>query len=138
MAFKDRYDGAESMTAIGDHTNTILISNNSSAEPWDDQSLTIVDGQLTVLTDTDDLCGVRFIVAPELVVTADINENTPDPEDPMVWYSYFCGRGPLVFRLLSKKTIHPEEVLWIQFWKARGGNLTSAKWGLNLMIQPHH
>ncbi len=138
MPFKFRADSQATLTAVGDHINLEVLSNQSGAEPWDDHDLTIVDGQLTVITDTDNLCGARFIVANEAIGDSDLNEDNPAPEDDMVWYSFWAARGPLVFRLVSKKTVHPEHKLWIQVWKARGADATFLRWGLNLMIQAHN
>ncbi len=137
MAFKDRYDSQSTLAAVGDHINHEILSNQSSPEPWDDHSFTIVDGQLTIITDTDDLCGARLVVAHEMLGDSDLSESNPDPEDDMVWYSWFCARGPLVFRIVSKKTIRPEYKLWLTTWKARGSTSTILRWGMNLMIQPH-
>ncbi len=135
MAFKQTYSGSFSLTAQGTHVNQEIISNQSSAEPWDDHDLTIVDGQLTVIGDTDDLVGIRFILAHEDVVDGDLDDTDPSAEDPQVWYSFWSARGPLVFRLISKKTIHPEQKMWIQVWKGQGSTATITSWGLNLMIQ---
>ncbi len=137
MAFKHRSSASGSLTTVGAHTNVEILSNQSGSEPWDDSSLTIVDGQLTVITDSDDLMGIRLIVANELIGTGDINDTSPSAEDDLVWYSWFCARGPLVFRLVSKRTIHPEHKLWVQFWKEQEANATRLSFGLNLMIQPH-
>ncbi len=138
MAFKQTYDGEDVIAAIGAHINTQLVSNASDAvEPWDDHSLTVVDGQLTIITDTDDLVGVRFIVANDVIGDSELTDTDPTAEDSMVWYSFYAARGPLVFRLISKKTVHPDNKLWLQTWKARGASNTAIRWGLNLMIQAH-
>ncbi len=136
MAFKQRYSGQDTHSSNDVHIETDLVSNQAGAEPWDDHDLTVVDGQLTVITDSDDLVGVRFLVIHESYTVT--TEDDPAPQDPQVWYSFWCARGPMVFRLISKRTIPPEHDLRIQTWKDLGGTSTNVRWGLNLMLQSHN
>ncbi len=139
MAFKDRFDGGGTLAASGDHLNTEVIHNDAPVDVWEAHSLTIVDLSLTVITDTDDVCGVRLLCpVSELLLSGDLTENNPKPEDPMVWYSWYAARGPLVFRVRTKRTIGPEFSLWVQTWKAQGATSTIIRWGMNYLIQPHN
>ncbi len=138
MAFKDTSAGSGTVTAVNDVVNVEVLDNQASAEPWDDHDFTVVDGQLTVITNTDDVCGIRLIVAQETIVTGDLTATSPVASDDMVWYNWYCARGPLVFRMVSKRTIHPEFSLWVQMYKANGTTATAIRFGLNLMIQAHN
>ncbi len=136
MLVWDRFEGDFGTTFATEGSNDAeeLISNQGIEGvggglnvPTD---LVIVDGILTVVTTTDDLMGVRLIVAPENLILTDFTSTDPAPHDPMVWYSWYCARGPLVFRLRSKRTIKPEHKLWIQAWKASGTASSVIHFGL--------
>ncbi len=121
MPFKDRFDGEFIGTAIGDHGNFEVIHNDAPTDVWEAHSLTIVDLSLTVMSNGDDLFGVRLLApVSELLLSGDLTELNPKPEDPMVWYSWYFARGPLVFRTRTKRTIHPEFSLWCRCGKHRG------------------
>ncbi len=138
MPIWERYDGEGGVTAVGNHINTEVFHNEEDTDNFQNADVIIVDGILTVITDTDDLVGIRTLVCPELLTTVDLTEDNPGPHDRMVYYSWFAGRGPLVFRLRSKKTIPPEHKLWMQVWKARGTTLTDVKWGLHVFLHLKH
>ncbi len=138
MPVWERYDGSHSVTAVGNHVNQEVFANAQADENFEASDVVGVDGILTVITDTDDLCGLRLIVAPEEMVTADITEDVPQPHNRMIWYSWFVGRGPMVFRLRSKKTVPPEHKLWITGWKAQGSSATAIRWGLHVLWVVKH
>ncbi len=138
MPVWERYDGESSITAEGIHSNTQIFANAQGDENFEASDVVGVDGILTVITDSDNLCGVRLIVAPEEMGTADLTEDVPQPHNRMVWYSWFVARGPMVFRLRSKKTVHPEHRLWITVWKARGTDVTLVRWGLHVLWVVKH
>ncbi len=138
MPVWERYHNAQTVAAAGDHNNQEIFANAQGDENFEASDVVAVDGILTVITDTDDLCGVRLIVAPEEMVTADINEDVPQPHNRMVWYSFYAARGPMVFRLRSKKTVHPEHKLWITVWKASGTTSTTLRWGLHVLWVVKH
>ncbi len=138
MALKLRFDNAANVTAAGDHLNFLFFTETRQTDEWEDMPVTIVDGILTVITDTDDLCGIRLLApVPDLIVSGDINEDNPVPDDPMVWYSWYCARGPLVYRVNTKRTLRPGSGAWIQVWKANGGVSTTVRFGFNYLVQPH-
>ncbi len=138
MPIWERYDQRNSVTNVGDHVNTNVLTNEEDTDNFQNADLIIVDGIITILTSTDDLCGVRLVVMPEVVVTGSITEDLPTPDSRAVWYSFFCGRGPLVFRMKSKKTIPPQNKLWVTAWKAQGTSVTAIDVGLMLLLQLKH
>ncbi len=139
MPVWERYDGEHTGLATpGVHLNTEIFANAQADENFEASDVVAVDGILTVITDTDDLCGLRLIVAPEEMVTGDITEDIPQPHNRMVWYSWFVARGPMVFRLRSKKTVPPEHKLWVTTWKARGATSTALRWGLHVLWVVKH
>ncbi len=138
MPVWERYDGTSSLTTIGAHNSTEIFFNQQADENFEASDVVGVDGILTVISDTDDLCGVRLVVASDLLVQADITEDSPKPHDRMIWYSWFIARGPMVFRLRSKKTVPPQFKLWVNVWKARGSNATNIHWGLHVLWVVKH
>ncbi len=140
MPVWERYDGAQSHTAVGDHANQEVFHNEQAVggENFEAAAVVAVDGILTVITDTDDLCGIRFIIAPEEILTGVMDEENPQPHSPMIWYSWFASRGPMVFRLRSKRTVPPESKLWVQTWKARGTLQTDILWGFHVLWVVKH
>ncbi len=138
MPVWERYDGNATLSAVGQHSNQEVFANAQADENFEASDVVGVDGILTVITDTDNLCGIRLIVAPEEMVSADINEDVPQPHNRMVWYSFYAARGPMVFRLRSKKTVHPEHKLWINLWKAQGTDSTVLFWGLHVLWVVKH
>lgn len=138
MPVWERYDGGSILGAIGDHGNTEIFANAQADENFEASDVVGVDGILTVITDTDDLCGLRLIIAPEEMVSSDITEDQPQPHNRMIWYSWFVARGPMVFRMRSKKTVHPEHKLWVTTWKARGTTSTTLNWGLHVLWVVKH
>lgn len=138
MPVWERYHGEDTLGAVGTNVNTEIFFNTQADENFEASDVVGVDGILTVLTDTDALCGVRLIVAPSGLVSGDLTEDIPNPHDRMIWYSWFVGRGPMVFRLRSKKTIPPEYKLWMQSWKAAATLSTEVRWGLHVLWVVKH
>ncbi len=138
MPVWERYDIDPVVTAQGDHSNTAVFHNEEDTDNFQSADVVIVDGIVTVLTNTDDLCGVRMLIASELLLTGDLTEDQPNPHDDQVYYSWYVGRGPLVFRLRSKRIVPPEHKLWVQVWKARGSTATTVAVGLHLLFVVKH
>ncbi len=141
MAVWERYDGSGVLGSLGDHINRELFHNQQADENFEASDVVIVDGILTLITDTDDLCGVRLLVVPEEIASASLTEDVPQPHNQMVYYSWFAARGPMVFRLRSKRTIPPEHKLWIQTWKANtggGSTSTTLRYGIHLLLVAKH
>ncbi len=138
MPVWERYDGLVGVAAVGDHVNTEIFHNVQADENFEASDVVIVDGILTLITDSDDLCGVRLLVVPEELSTGDLNEDVPQPHNRMVYYSWYAARGPMVFRLRSKKTVPPEHKLWIQGWKASGTTSTTLRYGLHVLFVVKH
>ncbi len=138
MPIWERYHGLVTLSTAGSHVDTEIFKNEEDTDNFQSADVIIVDGILTVITDTDDLIGVRLIVAPEVMDAADLTQDSPAPHDRMVYYSWFAARGPLVFRLRSKKTIPAENKLWMQIWKASGSSSTNTRYGLHLFMHLKH
>ncbi len=138
MPVWDRQGNAVAVTAPGDHINVSLFLNDQSDEVFEQGDVVIVDGIVMINTDNDDMVGVRLIVAHQLLVTADLTENDPPPHDSMIYYSWFSARGPVVYRLRSKKTIPPEHRLWLQIWKQTGSIATTVRVGTHLLFVFKH
>ncbi len=138
MAVWERYHGGHSVTAEGSSNNVELFHNQQADENFEASDVVIVDGIFTCITNTDDLCGIRLLVAPEELVTGDFTEDVPQPHSQMVYYSWFVARGPMVFRLRSKRTVPPEHKLWLTSWKASGTVQTDVKFGIHLLFVVKH
>ncbi len=141
MPVWERYDRSEVLTAQGGHVNREIFHNLQADENFESSDVVIVDGIVTFITDTDDLCGARLLVVPEEILDGTLTEDVPQPHNDMVYYSWFVARGPMVFRLRSKKTVPPEHKLWMQVWKATSGGGTTAttiRWGLHVLFVVKH
>lgn len=140
MPVWERYDGAATLTAQGDHLVTEVFHNFQADENFEASDVVAVDGIFTAITNTDNLCGVRLIVAPEEMTAADMNEDVPQPHSGLVWYQWYVARGPMVFRLRSKRTVPPEHKLWVIQWKSANGgtDATLLRWGLRMLWVVKH
>jgi len=97
--------------------------------------ITVVDGIVTCTTDGEDLFRVALVIAHESLVAADVQ--IVDPHEPLMWYRWHVSKGPLVFRLRSKRTIPVEHKLWVQWLKHIGGNTQNCHVGMNLLMVRH-
>ncbi len=138
MPVWERYSQTQTLTSVGEHGNTLVFANEANVDNFQSADIVVVDGIITIHTNTDDLIGARLLVVPEALVSADLNEDDPEPHHTQVYYSWFVARGPLVFRLRSKKTIPPEHNLWMQLWKAQGANATIVNTGQHILLQLKH
>ncbi len=138
MPVWERYDNQATMAAAGAHVNVEVFHNFQADENFEASDVVIVDGIVTFITDTDDLCGARLLVVPEEIAEATLTEDVPQPHNDMVYYSWYVSRGPMVFRLRSKRTVPPEHKLWMQTWKARGSSSTVLLWGVHLLFVVKH
>ncbi len=141
MAIWERYDLSNSHTTNGAHRNHEIFHNQEDTDNFQNADVVLVDGIVTLHTNGDDLLGARFIVAYEGLVDADLTEDSPTPDSGMIWYTFFFCRGPLVFRMKSKKTIPPQHKLWLQVWKTASSGATEVseyKAGMLLLEQLKH
>ncbi len=135
MALWIRGSVSSTLGSVGSHSNTEESQlHNQTDNVFEDSDLVIVDGFLTLITDTDALCGFRFVRRPEEDVDGDINENDPQEGDPRIWYSMFHARGPVTYRLRSKFTIFPQHKLWSTSWKEAGAASTVLSAGWRLLV----
>lgn len=132
MANWERYTFFQTVTAVGDHQNQVQ-EVNADLPDQRNADLVAVDGILTVLTNTDNLVGLRLLILDDTIATANITEDNPGPHESSVWYNFFAGRGPMVFRMRSKKTLPPNHNLWIQVWKASGTDATAVHVGFQIL-----
>jgi len=138
MALWERYQGEQTLVTLGSHHNRELLYNEEDTDNFQQADLVVVDGIVTLHTDTDDLVGARLLVLHDSILTGVFNENDPSPDDPQVYYNFFIARGPLPFRLRSKKTIPPSHKLWLQLWKAAGTTSTVVRFGVQVYLQLKH
>ncbi len=138
MPIWERYSVDNTLVAAGSIVNDQLFHNEEDTDNFQSADVIIVDGIVTVITTTDNLVGVRLVIAHEIMVSGDLTQFQPAPHDRMVYYSWFCARGPLVFRLRSKKTIPPENKLWLQTWKEKGALSTEVKVGVHMFLHLKH
>ncbi len=109
--------------------------HNQTDNIFEDSDLVIVDGFLTLHSDTDDLMGFKFVRGREDLISTDYDEDTPPENSPDLWYSMFTARGPQVYRLRSKFTIYPQYKLWTIAWKEAGSASTNLHAGYRLLVQ---
>ncbi len=96
-------------TASSAATAVELWQNND--EPFHNR--TIVDGFLAVVTDQDEMCVVKLIgPVPDFAIAADFGFRVPERSEPISWYSFPAARGPLIYRIRSKRTVGPKEEIW--------------------------
>lgn len=138
MPVWERYHGGDVISTAGGSITTEIFANAQADENFEAADLVIVDGIITFLTDTDDLCGARLLVVPEEVLIGALTEDAPQPHSDLVYYSWFLGRGPMVFRLRSKRTVPPEHKLYMQTWKAVGSATTTIQYGMHLLFVLKH
>ena len=108
--------------------------HNQTGNPFTDLDIVIVDGFLTLITNTDALCGFRFVRGPEAQVAGDYNEGLPEEGAPDIWYSMFHARGPVMYCLRSKFTIYPQYKLWTTAWKEQEATSTLLSAGWRLLV----
>ncbi len=136
MAVWERYDGGVSHTAEGSISNLFVFNNEEDTDNFQSADIFVVDGLITLHTDTDDLMGVRLLILPDSVTPT--SEDQPKPHERSVYYQWFTARGPVVHRLRSKKTIPAEYRMYMQIWKASGTTATTLRYGLQLLLQMKH
>ncbi len=123
-----------SITATQTAAGAVELWQNDE-EPFHNR--TIVDGFVTILTDTDDLVSIRLYgPVPNFAVAGDFSFSLPQRHAPENWYWFHAGRGPLVFRTRSKRTFGAQQELWAMPVKLRGTALTVINVGWQFLLQP--
>ncbi len=113
----------EDITSINTSSTALELWQNDDA-PIHDR--TVVDGFVTILTDTDELWRVDFYApCPNFTVAADILFSQPFRNDPLSWYRFYTGRGPVIHRTRSKRTFGPNQELWVICSKEQGAGVAS-------------
>ncbi len=138
MAVWERYHGLHTLTAEGQSVQEQVFNNLQADENFEASDVVAVDGIMTLISDTDDLCGFRILVVSQQITVGNLTEDEPQPHSQEVYYSWFCGRGPMVFRLRSKRTVPPEHQMVVQGWKASGTTATALRWGLHVLWVVKH
>ncbi len=123
----EEFDQSTAITTEGAKITTEIFHNEVDDHVFASAPITIVDGTVTIVTDTDDLFAVKLVVVPELYVAADIEALARHEREN--WYSWFVARGPVIYRIRSGRTIYPEQKLWVTIRKARGGNSSQIRIG---------
>ncbi len=128
------FEGSNSFSITTAQTmgTPILIYTQDDDPP---RARTIVDGYITVITDTDNLCQIRlFGPLPGFTSAGDLAFATPTIAEASRWYSFDCARGPMVWRIRSKRTFEHLEELWIGGVKLRGGDATALIVGWRFLL----
>ncbi len=123
-----------SVAAVGGVDTAVMIFQNQ-ADPGLDR--TVVDGYVTIITDTDDLCQVRLYgPVPNFANSSDFTFNIPDRREQIFWYNFNCARGPMVFRVRSKRTLSPEQEIWMMGAKLQGTSTTNVRVAWAYLLSP--
>ncbi len=123
------------LTAKGTGAAVELFHNEVDDHLFASAPITIVDGICTLITNTDDLFLVRFVVASEQLNSGQIQ--ALQRHQRQIWYGFYASRGPLVFRMPSKKTLWPEDKLWVDFFKAEGSSASIVRGGIQIFEVRH-
>ncbi len=107
----------ETITTVNTSATALQLFANTQ-QPF--LTRTIVDGFVTILTNTDELIRVdMFGPLPAWVAAADlVFSNARNRSEN--WYRFYGGRGPMVFRTRSKRSFGAEEELWALVSKEEG------------------
>ncbi len=131
----EAFSAESSLTTKGTGDADELFHNEVDDHLFASAPITFVDAICTIITETDDLFLVRFLIANEQLNSGQIQALQRHVKN--VWYGFYAARGPLVFRMPSKKTIHPEEKLWVDFFKAEGNTASIIRVGLQVFEVRH-
>ncbi len=134
-ALWEEFSAVGSLSTQGTSSATELFHNEVDDHLFASAPITLVDGITTINTDGDDLWIVSYVVVNEALTSAQVQ--ALQRHEKAIWYSFYAVRGPLVFRMRSKKTIHPEEKLWVRFFKAGGNTAENARVGLQMLEVRH-
>ncbi len=72
-------------------------------------------------TDTDDPFLCRFVIIPEMLGAANIDNDNPPDHSRMIWADFYIVRGPITYDIRSKRKLNPGDRLFIMHWKLLGG-----------------
>ncbi len=134
-ALWEEYTQTATLSTVSSVTQQEIFHNEVDDHVFASAPITIVDGIITIITDTDDLMLVRLGIFHEIFTGGDLAN--VEPHHTQWWYKWHCARGPLVFRLRSKRTINPEHKLWVFFKKQQGANSTILHIGEELLMVRH-
>ncbi len=123
-------------------TLTTAQSAGTAVELWqnDDEPFhdrTVVDGYVGISVTTTALHTVTLYgPVPNFAVAADFSFQNPTRDEKVIWYSFACADGFLVYRIRSKRTFGPREELWVNAAQHRGGVSTVVRVYLQMLITP--
>ncbi len=132
------YSTTDSISAVGAEVLTELYQNAVTDEKDQGGDVVIVDGLICIHSNTDDLMGVRLIVAHGGLVSADLDLSSLLRREDLIFYNWHTARGPSYFRLRSKKAIAPQYKLWSHTYKLRGTSATQINVGYQLATVYKH
>lgn len=131
----EQYPFTGVLSTEGTTVQVELFHNEVDDHIFASAPITIVDGICTINTDNDNLFSVWFIVVNEEMASADVAAISR--HERAVWYVFYAVRGPLVFRMKSKKTIFPEEKLWVRIQKDGGNTSSELRGGIQMFMVRH-
>ncbi len=131
----EEYSVSTSLSAVGASLAVEIFHNEVDDHLFASAPITVVDGVTTILVTGDDLVTVALAFANENQDATEVAAMQRH-ERPQ-WYSFYACRGPLVFRMKSKKTLYPEEKIWVVMRKAVGTAATTVEVGVQLLLVRH-
>ncbi len=111
-----RKDGEDVHSVINTSVDTIVLSNAGSSIQ-ENRQLTSLGYYLTMFSATSKMYVVRLLVVPEIIDAGDLTFNLPEDDDDMVWAKHYAHAGvPGYFQIKSKRTLGPDDRIFIQSW----------------------
>ncbi len=134
-ALWESFSFTHSLSTQGTNTQSEVFHNEVDDHIFASAPITFVDGIVTLATNGDDLFQSRLIIAHELLTGAEVG--AMQLHEPGNWYRWHITRGPIVFRLRSKRTIPSEHKLWLATQKVQGSIAENVRCGITLLMVRH-
>ncbi len=134
MPVWEQYEQSFAITTLGSHSDRELFHNIEDTDNFQNAPVTVVDGIVTVDCPNDSFWSVRLLVTPQEMDAGDLSPTAQGRTSPLIYYHWYCSRGPLIFRLRSKRTIPIRHKLWMQGVKVFGDNATQEFMNVGLQI----
>jgi len=130
-----RHKFSAALSTEGSHSNSEIVQlHNQTDNLFEDSDLFIVDGLVGIISDIDDLVAVRLVVPPETVTDAQLSDVNPEENSPMIKYSWWAGRGFVLYRIASTIRIPPQFKAWLTLWKESGSTSSIIRVGARLFV----
>ncbi len=111
-----RADGTHAQVSIGTSIEAQLVDNAGSSIQ-ENRRLTCLGFYLTMFSATSNMYVARILTTPEMISIADLTATSPEDDDDMVWSKHYAHAGvPGYFQIKSKRTLGPDDHVYIQTW----------------------